>query len=228
MFGGHDTHPDAPPSRVVASAPWLVVLAGVAVMVILLLVAVSGVEREDQSTGGPAQVAPLWPFAPGTVPSPPGDGGPVIDPETGGPAVPRTDTGQPSGGRTAGPPDAVPTPPATRTDPPPDPAVTGRYQLLAAYHDSFQGEVLIANSSGVARHWTVELRFPADVGTLRTFWVESAPQATLRRSGALYVFTSTDALPAQSTVSLRFHFDRSGASDAPIECRANGNACALR
>lgn len=96
---------------------------------------------------------------------------------------------------------------------------------MASFHDAFQGEVLVANNDRTARHWTVELRFPENVGRLWTYWVESAPQATLRRSGDWYVFTSTAPLAAGASVPLRFHFERQGRGDIPAECRASGTSC---
>jgi hypothetical protein len=227
MYGGSGTRPEASGFRIVAAVPWMVVGAGVGAMIFLLVVAIGWVPLSASPTAAPPQPAPQWPFAPGSSgafppalsPPPPS----ASDPSPTG-SVPPSAEGSSGGGATATHPAAT----ATRTKPAPPaapPAVTGHYQLMASYDDSFIGEVVLRNGSGTARQWTVELRFPAGVGELRTFWVESAPQATLRRSGGLFVFTSTVALPAGSSVPLRFHIDRTGAANAPSECRVNGNNC---
>lgn len=128
---------------------------------------------------------------------------------------------------------AAPTRPAATTRPlspprttaPAPPPVTGRYRVLGSYQDSFIGEVLVTNASGTARNWTLRVRIPSSVGRLRTFWVESAPQATLQRSGGTYVFTSSVPVPARSSVPLRFHFDRWGHDNRPSACTVNGTGC---
>jgi hypothetical protein len=102
--------------------------------------------------------------------------------------------------------------------PAPRPNLTGRYRLLDSFGDSFIGEVLVSNVSGTPRRWSVTLRFPSNVGGLRTAWVEGAPQATLRQSGRTFVFTSTVTLEQQSSVPLRFHFDRYGRDVRPEVC----------
>lgn len=109
--------------------------------------------------------------------------------------------------------------------PPPAPDLTGRYWILDSFGDSFIGEVLVVNRSGGARNWTVRLTFPANVGNLRTFWIEGAPQGGLRRSGAAYIFTSGVPVPARSSVPLRFHYDRTGSVDTPSACSVNGATC---
>ncbi|MDG4831880.1 cellulose binding domain-containing protein [Solwaraspora sp. WMMD1047] len=208
----------------------MVVGAGVGAMIFLLVVAVGWVPLSASPTAAPpAQPAPQWPFAPGSTDAFPS--APPLAP--GAPAPSPTGSASPpvegsSGGAATDLPATHPTATATRTKPAPPaapPTVTGHYQLMASYDDSFIGEVVLRNVSGVDRQWTVELRFPAGVGELRTFWVESAPQATLRRSGGLFIFTSTVALPAGSSVPLRFHIDRTGAANAPSDCRVNGTAC---
>jgi hypothetical protein len=115
-------------------------------------------------------------------------------------------------------------PKAPRKAPPVD--VTGRYRVVASYQTEFIGEVLVSNASGRPRDWTVQLAFGSDVGAMRTFWVESQPQATLRRVGASYVFTSAVPVAARSSVVLRVQFDRSGRDNTPVSCSTNGLTCA--
>jgi hypothetical protein len=113
-------------------------------------------------------------------------------------------------------------PPSAR---PPRPALTGTYRVVDSFDDGFIGEVLIANPTGQDRDWTVRLRFPDNVGELRTSWVESAPQATLRTEGDTFVWRSGVPAPAGGRVALRFHFARSGAGDRPVSCTVDGAAC---
>jgi Cellulose binding domain len=97
--------------------------------------------------------------------------------------------------------------------------------VVDSYPTGFIGEVRISNASGGPRPWTVRLVFGSNVGVMRTFWVESQPQATLRRSGPAYVFTSSVPVAARSSVLLRFQFDRSGSDSPPVSCSTNGLTC---
>lgn len=110
---------------------------------------------------------------------------------------------------------------------PPQATVTGRYQVLDSFGDSFIGEVLVSNSESAPQNWTVRLRFPSNVGNLRTFWVEGAPQGSMRRSGDTYIFTSGVPVNGRSSVPLRFHYDRVGRGDTPSSCTVNGAACSI-
>ena len=252
MYGDRGAHSEPSPFRVFASVPWLVVLSGVVVMVFLLVAAVSWLPADSRSAGAPPAFVPNWPFAPGS-PSSGAGGASATAPGPGSPGFPSTPSGHPSANPSGEPPGVgsgapmtnlpatAPAPKPTRTRPAPapppppppppapppqaPPALTGHYQLMASYQDGFIGEVVVRNGSGSDRQWTVELRFPSGVGELRTFWVESAPQATLRRSGGLFTFTSTVALPARSSVPLRFHFERTSGGNFPVECRVSGTSC---
>ena len=112
--------------------------------------------------------------------------------------------------------------------PPVDPHLVGRYRVLNHFGDAFIAEVLVVNTSGRDRDWTVTLRFPANVGRLYAVWVEGAPQATMTRSGRDYVFTSGVPVAGHSSVPLRFHFERRGHGSEPELCTVNGGACQLR
>ncbi|WP_326553035.1 cellulose binding domain-containing protein [Micromonospora sp. NBC_01813] len=141
-------------------------------------------------------------------------------------------------------PSPTPTPvPATPAMPPPttgpalstvvpppsaDPHLTGRYRVLDKFGDGFIAEVLVVNSSGQGRDWTVTLRFPGNVGRLYAAWVEGAPQATMSRSGQDYIFTSGVPVAGHSSVPLRFHFERRGHGADPDRCAVNGVACQVR
>jgi cellulose binding protein with CBM2 domain len=109
------------------------------------------------------------------------------------------------------------TPPRTTVPP----GVAGTYRVLNSYSDSFIGEVLVSNTTGAERSWTVTLSYP---GELVTSWLESLPQPTLVQRGTTYTWTSSVPLAARSSGSLRFHFRLSG-SAGPSGCTVNGSAC---
>lgn len=215
--------------RSLGPVPWLVVLGGVLVMLVLLVTATTYLSADRPIAGAPD---PVWPFAPGASSAPEA-------PSAGSTGAPRTvaPTPPPSSpaARSSGAAPATPRgtrPPATPSTEPSTAApaaspLTGRYRVLASYRDSFLAEVRLHNGSATEKPWTVELRFPPEVGRLRSYWVEAAPQPMLRRVGAAYVFTSTVALPAGASVSLRVNLDRYGSGDLPTECAVNGARCAI-
>jgi hypothetical protein len=202
---------------------WSVVNIGVGVM-IGLFIAAFALTRPDATT---PDALPDAPPVPSPTPAPVVEREPFRPPETddAGSPVPTSPaasrvTAVPSRRNSEGSPPTRPPAanPAPRT-------VTGRYRLMDSYGDSFIGEVLLTNVTSAARGWTVQLRFPTNVGGLRTAWVEGAPQATLRWSGRTAIFTSTASLGPGSSVPLRFHFDRTGADVRPEVCTANGTPC---
>jgi hypothetical protein len=220
--------------RLDALLPWIPVLVGVGVMIGLLISAIalspgstrttanaaatqSPTDQPDQSRGlgssdglGAGEISPP---DPSTAPVPmSGSAGPS-----------RTPGGSPSDGRGNGGSGAGVAPPVAQ--PPAVTVVSGRYQVLNSYVDSFIGEVLVSNSSSSPHDWSVRLQFPSNVGNLRTSWVESQPQATLTRSGSTFIWTSTVPVNAGSSVALRFQFDRSGTNSNPTTCTVNGASC---
>lgn len=211
--------------------PWIPTLFGVALMIGLMVTSIVLSLRPDTPAGSTvAEPGALPPPIEFPLPEEP-------EPTT---AAPSTPAATPSA-------TVVPTRPAApaRTTPgretPPDPdvdsppaapppvqtTITGRYQVLDSYGDSFIGEVLVSNSASSPQNWTVRLQFPSNVGNLRTFWIEGAPQGTMRRSGDAYIFTSGVALSGGTSVPLRFHYDRVGRGDTPSSCTANGATCSL-
>jgi hypothetical protein len=131
-------------------------------------------------------------------------------------------------------PTAVPAVPATNPtetstktpEPATPPSAVGRYGVVGSYDAEFIGEVVISNPTAQATGWTVTLRFPEHVGDLRTSWVESAPQATLSRSGRTFVWRSGVPVDSGASVTLRFQFARTGDGDEPSSCTVNGTTCA--
>ena len=204
--------------------PWVPSALGVMVLIALLIVAAGrfSAKPEQDRAVPPAPFLPVP--APTFTPPPPS----LLPPASPSPSVSArpdrqvTASATPRPGRTA----TRTSPPSTTTAPAPAPAaVSGRYRVVESFDDGFIGEVLIADEAGRDSDWRVELRFPAAVGDLITSWVESAPQATLRRSGAGYIWTSGVPVPARGQVALRFHFARSGTGDQPTSCTVNGQTC---
>lgn len=103
--------------------------------------------------------------------------------------------------------------------------VTGGYQVLNTYPDSFIAEVRIVNGDTQSRGWIVRLSFPPQVEAVRTSWVESAPRPVVTRSGDTYVFIGVTPVKPGRTVALRVHFERTGTVDQPTSCMVNLTAC---
>lgn len=199
--------------------PWLPTVVGVVVLIGLLVFALVSLRPDDRGPARPPAQADTPPFLAG--PS-------VPDASTSTPAVatpeatlnsPRRPTPSPSLSR------AIETPARRPPAPAPDPDLTGRYRTVQTFDGGFIGEVLVTNSSSAGRRWTVRLRFPPTIGPMRTFWVESAPQATLKQEGEVFAFTGSVPVDARGSVALRFQFDRRNAVTTPLTCDVNGTAC---
>ena len=208
--------------------PWIPTVLGVGALVALLIVAASPFSSKPEPQFGP----PPQPFLPAEPLDPPvtepaaqplpglsATTGASEDPTAGTTTVPASVTST----VTSTPTTRQPTP--TRTTQSPPSPVTGRYRVIDSFGDGFIGEVLVGNDTDQDHDWVVRLRFPGNVGELYTSWVESAPQATLTRSGATYVWSSGVPVSAHGEALLRFHFARSGTGDKPTTCTANGVTC---
>ncbi|MEV0215098.1 cellulose binding domain-containing protein [Micromonospora sp. NPDC050695] len=210
----------------IASSPWVVVLAGVVVMVVLLIVALGAYRGRSPApdAGSPPPALPL----PQVPPDPSGDPTPTSAGSSAAPLVPGLSpraSGLPSSGPAVSPtPMAGPTVTATRTPtrvPAGPPAVTGRYRVVQSFDGGFIGEVLVVNASGGPRGWTVRLEFSG--GRLVTAWVEGAPQGTLRQFGGGFTYASGVDVPPGGSAPLRFHLER--ASTTPRGCTVDGVRC---
>jgi hypothetical protein len=195
--------------------PWLPTVAGVVILVGLLVFALVSLRPDGRDRPrSPAQAA--------TPPFLAGPSAPDV-PSTAPAATPATTLNSPRR-----PPPPSPTPsravetPARRS---PAPDLTGRYRTVQTFDGGFIGEVLVTNSSGNGHTWTVRLRFPQTIGPMRTFWVEKAPQATLKQEGEVFAFTGSAPVGARDSVALRFQFDRRNAVTTPLACNVNGTAC---
>ncbi|WP_430496277.1 cellulose binding domain-containing protein [Micromonospora trifolii] len=211
----------------IATSPWIVVGAGVVVMVVLLIVALGAYRGRSPAPDGaqppalPVPSAVVAPSVPTSVPSrapvlpgisgrasglPPsaaaGSGSPSADP-TDGPTGKPTATRSPSGAA------------------PGQPAMTGRYRVVQSFDGGFIGEVAMVNTSAQRRGWTVRLEFSG--GRLVTAWVEGVPQGTIRQSDDGFTYVSGVEVSPGGSVSLRFHMER--ASHTPRECTVDGARC---
>ncbi|MFC4017666.1 cellulose-binding protein [Micromonospora sp. GCM10011542] len=227
------------PSRgrtVVASSPWIVVFAGVVVMVVLLVVALGAYRGRSPAPDAAAEPYPAVPLPLPPSPASPTAGSPT--PPTSPPPTPTPTppalpglspraTGLPTRSPVASPTSAgavvsVSARPPARPAPPQPPAVTGRYRVVQSFDGGFIGEVLISNAAGDGRSWTARLGFPG--GRLVTAWVEGMPQGTAREFDGGFTYTSGAEVPAGGTATLRFHIER--AATKPSECRVDSFGCA--
>ncbi|AYF26517.1 cellulose-binding protein [Micromonospora tulbaghiae] len=222
--------PGPQPGAAMTSSPWILVAAGVVVMVVLLVVALGSVRgRRTFPAAGPADpvmslphVAPTPTAVTPTGPSPVSATAAVVPglsprstvlPARPTPAAP---TPSPRGvARPVLPPTPSPTPPS---------AVTGRYSVPSAFDGGFIGEVLLVNTGRTARGWTVRAVFPG--GRLVTAWVEGAEQGVFRFDDGVFTYRSGfDLAPGQS-LPVRFHIERAGTR--PVSCTVDGTPCAER
>lgn len=200
-----------------AWAPWIVIAAGVVIMAVLFVVAVSAL-----TGGGPSSRPGEPPVRPGAVsaptnldlsspsdstqPSPPGEPSVTVSPS------PSVTSGAPRPSATSAPPLAAR-----------GPVITGTYRAYGGTN-SFVGELRIRNSSGAVRSWTATLSFPSQAGDLRSYWMDGAPKPSMTQSGNRYVFTGT--ADASASVTLKLQFRRSDGTPRPVECSISGSACA--
>ncbi|GAB3940169.1 cellulose binding domain-containing protein [Micromonospora vulcania] len=214
--------PRAPrPSRgpvAIASSPWIVVLAGVVVMVVLVFVAL-GAYRGRSPAPDDGAVPPVVPLPqvtdPAAAPTPSRSSAALL------PGLSPRATGSPPSTPASRPPSAGP--PATRppTRAPEPPAVGGRYRVVQSWDSGFIGEVLIVNATRESRDWTARLDYAG--GRLVTSWVEGVPQGTARPGDGSFTYTSGVDVPAGGSVALRFEWQR--ASTTPRECTVDGVRC---
>lgn len=201
--------------------PWLPTVLGVCALIVLLIIAAgrfSASPEVDRAIPLPTGPAPT--FGPPPPPPPVSASASATPSASAGPDRQVTASTSPRPTRTS----TRTSPPPTTTAPAPGP-VGGRYSVIDSFGDGFIGEVLVGNTAARDSDWRVELRFPAAVGELITSWVESAPQASLRRSGSTYIWSSGVPVPASAQVALRFHFARSGTGNLPSSCTVNDQRC---
>ncbi|MDO3703443.1 cellulose binding domain-containing protein [Micromonospora sp. C28SCA-DRY-2] len=206
----------------VASSPWIVVSIGVAVMVVLLVVALGA--YRGRSPDFDAQPGPPPPtVALPELPLPPtGSASPT--PSQRATRTPAERSSSPSTRPTPSRSSRAPAPTTGGDDAPlavPPSPMSGRYRVVNSFHDGFIGEVLIRNSSTTDRDWTARLAFPG--GRVDSAWVEGAPQGTMSRTGDGFSYRSGRDLAGGASVALRFYVER--ADSRPASCTVDDVAC---
>ncbi|SCG43274.1 Cellulose binding domain-containing protein [Micromonospora echinaurantiaca] len=207
----------------VASSPWIVVSIGVAVMVVLLVVALGAYRGRspdfDAQPGPPPPTValPELPLPPTASASPTSSARATrtpaertVSPST-RPAPSRSSRAPSPTGGGGDAPLAVP----------PSSPLSGRYRVVNSFHGGFIGEVLIRNSSSTGRDWTARLVFPG--GRLDSAWLEGGPQGTVSRTDDGFSYRSGQDLAGGASVALRFYVE--DADSRPASCTVDGVAC---
>ncbi|MBQ1050501.1 hypothetical protein KBX50_18745 [Micromonospora sp. C51] len=225
--------------RMIASAPWVVVLVGVAVLAVLLVVALlsfRGPERPSAWTPGPPMGLPTAavesgeaaPTAPSTTSTGPTATAPVTpsgSPTRSGSPAPPTD---PSRTGSSARPEASGSPSASAPAAPADGggAVTASYRVLdSGDADHFEAQLVVSNGTSGSDDWQVELRFSGGVTGIRA---SSGPgvSVTIRGPG-WYLLGGTGQLAAGAQQSVQLRFTRTGGGEYPSRCTVNGTGCGI-
>ncbi|MFF4875609.1 cellulose binding domain-containing protein [Micromonospora sp. NPDC000668] len=210
-------------TRVLASVPWIVVLLGVCVLVVLLVVALLSFRTRERE-GAPVAAPPV--FLP-TVPAAASSGGgptPGAERRSASPRPsrstrtpsPRVTTSSPAPGRTSAP--AVPLGPAGDT-------VTARYQVGTDGRDGTAAVLSITNGSSRSMDWRVELAFDDDMRVLRVS-DDSGISVSARGDGE-FVLRGTRSLDPGDTRTLRLRVGWDDSAERPVRCTVNGADCQL-
>ncbi|MBQ0978992.1 cellulose binding domain-containing protein [Micromonospora sp. M61] len=210
----------------IVSSPWIVVGAGVVVMVVLLFVALGTYRGPDPAPDG-ASAPPALPLP--SAEAAPSEPAPASSPAGALPGLSARASGLPPRAATPSPsvaPSVGSTGRPTVTRSPSraaqvQPAVTGRYRVVQSFDGGFIGEVSMVNASPQSRGWTVRLEFSG--GRFVTAWVEGVPQGTVRQSGDGFTYVSGVDVRPGGSVSLRFHMERT--SGTPRLCTVDGVRC---
>ncbi|WBB50107.1 hypothetical protein O3597_06485 [Verrucosispora sp. WMMA2044] len=229
-------------SRMIASAPWVVVLVGVAVLAVLLVVALlsfRGPESPSAWSPGPPMGLPTavgqrgdsTPTAPSTASTGPSASAtstasvsPTGSPTRSGSPQPPTD---PSRTGSAAGPDASRSPSASVSAVPADEGgtVTASYRVQDSDADHFEAQLVVRNGTSRSDDWQVELRFVGGVTGVRA---SSGPgvSVTIRGSG-WYLLSGTGQLAAGAQQSVQLRFTRTGGGEYPTQCTVNGAGCGM-
>ncbi|RLP94253.1 hypothetical protein [Micromonospora sp. CV4] len=223
-------------ARVLASVPWIVVLLGVCVLVVLLVVALLSFrtrEREATSQAAPPVFLPTVPAAASATatasptPTPTRTAGerrtaspqPSLSSRT---PSPRVSSSSPAPSRTSAP--AAPAAPAAPLGPV-DGTVTARYQVGTDGWDGDEAVLSVTNESGGTLDWRVELAFDDDVRGLRVSG-DSDVSVSARGDGD-FVLRGTGALAPGDTRTLRLRLGWDDSGERPHRCTVNGVDCQL-
>ncbi|RIV39903.1 hypothetical protein D2L64_06030 [Micromonospora radicis] len=224
--------------RVIASAPWVVVLVGVSVLAVLLVAAMLSFREPEQPaawTPGPPMVLPT----PGEVTATPSTPTPTTASSAGPTTVPPPPSGsstQPAApSRTSSaaaradadrsPEGAVPGAPATPAEPVDTGVLSASYQVDSADPISFRARLVVRNGTARSSDWTVELRFTGQVSGVRA---SSGPGVSVTIKGAgWYLLSGAEPLDAGAGQTVDLRFTRVGTGEYPAHCAVNGDACSM-
>lgn len=205
------------------SAPWIVVMLGVGLLVALLVIPLVALRGEERPVVPAAVDPPIY------LPTS-GVGSPYAAPT--GTATPSatvgvtvTPTRSPSPSPRAG-----SAPPASRAPSAPAPllaggTVTARYEATGSDRNSFEARLTVVNGSDRPQNWTVRLAFAGNVKSVEAS-ADSGVSASAE-GGGVFVLGSTGALEPGRTATVRLVFTRTGTGDTPGQCTVNGTACAI-
>ncbi|SIQ35779.1 hypothetical protein [Micromonospora avicenniae] len=205
-------------SKVVASAPWVVVLLGVLTLAILLLVASLSFrvrEPEPAAAPGPPPVSPVSPAATNgsTAASPTPRTSPSRAAVSPSRAVRRSPT--------ATSPRSPSAPQSNQPAPVDGGALTATYRVRETDRNDVVAELVLRNETGRPEEWTVDLIFTGRVRHLR---VSGAPVSVVPGGDGRYVLRGHGSLPQGRSVELHLRFSR---GDQLSGCAVNGNECVL-
>ncbi|MDG4796750.1 hypothetical protein [Micromonospora sp. WMMD1082] len=233
--------------RMIASAPWVVALVGIAVLAVLLVVALlsfRGPERPTAREPGPPMLLPTHattdgsaqPGGPATAPATSSASATPTRPATPTESVPPTGSAPPTASsarpadtsaglapsHASGSPSApAQAPPAGQTG-----AVSASYRVQdSGDAESFQAQLVVRNGTDRSSDWQVELRFGGGVTGVRA---SSGPgvSVTIRGSG-WYLLSGTGQLGAGAQQSVHLRFTRTGGGEYPAQCTVNGATCGI-
>jgi hypothetical protein len=212
------SRPFPPHGSALASSPWILVMVGVVIMVVLLAIAVGAYRGPGPDFQPVPRGAP--PVAAAPIPAREASGSVV-------PAVPglsprRTDLPSPAlSASSPSQPPAAPLPVAPSPTTVPPAPLDAHYQILQVFQDGFIAEVLIRNTSGGDLGWVARVDYPG--GRVVTAWLEGVPQGTFSGVGGTLIYRSGPDLAAGSSVFLRFHIESAGFR--PASCTVSERTC---
>lgn len=222
MSGGPVRPSDAPAApRVLATAPWIVVVLGVGLiagLLVVVLFSLRGAERAPM----PAPAPPMYLPTLGVERTSPTGGATVAPTATPLP----TATSSPTTTSPAAGPSRSATPRSSASVRAVAPvAVTARYEATGSDRDGFDARLTVVNGSGGGRDWTVELFFTGNVKTVQASSTSGLSVST--QGSGVFVLRGTGPLPAGESATVRLSFGRTGAGDRPGRCTVNGADCAI-
>ncbi|MEW2385073.1 hypothetical protein AB0873_23720 [Micromonospora sp. NPDC047707] len=216
-----------------ASVPWIVVLSGVVLLVVLLVMALlsfRGSERHAAPPPAPPLVLPTPAAAASAYPSPAPASATAAASPTASASATTTATRVPRPTRTRS------TPPATASSPvPPSPLVgggdasagqvTARYEVTDRHRDSFEAELVVRNRTGEARDWRVELTFTGDIDSFRVYGRSGVSVSA--EGGGRYVLRGTGPVGAGEAERFHLWISHDGADTEPDRCTVNDADCVI-